>query len=161
MNNRSADHPSATTDLATADFNLPTPRSLHTRTWLSLGMIVLVFLAGAVTGVAGTRAMQRPRELESLDEIPSRVADRMQRDLRLSGDQRDRLEQIARSHQGELRRIRSQFAPELRAEFKRIIDEMSAVLTPEQAERWREKARRRLDSLVPLTDPDRTEPSTP
>jgi hypothetical protein len=151
----------ASTDLATADFDLPAQRSLQARSWLSLGMVVLVFIAGAIVGVAGTRAMQGPRAIRTLDEIPARVAERMQRDLDLSGEQRDRLEQIVRAHQGDVRRIRAQIAPQMRAEIRRIIDEMSAVLSPEQAERWREHAERRLNLLVPSTEHDPTEPASP
>ena len=151
----------ASTGLATADFELPTQRSLHARSWLSLGMAVVVFLAGTIVGIAGTRVMLRPRAIRSLDEIPGRVAERMQQELDLSAEQRDRLEQIVRARQGDLRRIRAQIAPQIRAEIRRIIDEMSAVLSPEQAERWREHAERRLNLLVPSTEHDPTEPASP
>lgn len=151
----------ASTSPATAEFELPTQRSLHARSWLSLGMVVVVFIAGTIVGIAGTRAMLRPRAIRTLDEIPGRVAERMQQDLDLSTDQRDRLEQIVRAHQGDLRRIRAQIAPQMRTEIRRIIDEMSDVLSPEQAERWREHAERRLNLLVPSTEHDPTEPASP
>ncbi len=153
--------PSASTGLLAADFDLPAPRSMRARNWLSLGMVAVVFCAGVLVGVAAARTMQTPKPLASLNEIPTRVADRMQRDLHLSDDQRDRLEQIARSHQAQLRRIRAQIAPEIRAEMNQIIDEMAAVLSPEQAERWRRKAHRRLNALVPAADAVPTEPSSP
>ncbi len=135
-----------------AVLDLPAPGALRTGKGWSVTMIALVFLAGGIAGAAATRATLAPRALSSLDEIPGRVADRMQRELRLSNAQRDRLEQIGRAHQAELQRIRAQIAPQLRAEFSRIIVEMATVLSPEQAEIWRPRAQRRIDVLIPSSD---------
>jgi Spy/CpxP family protein refolding chaperone len=161
IDHASSDDRSASTGLATTDFDLPAQRSLQTRSWVSFGMIALVFFAGSVCGAAAMRVTQTPKVLTSLDEIPGRVANRMQRELGLSGTQRDRLEEIGRAHQAELQRIRARIAPEMRVEIGKIIDEMSSVLSPEQAARWREHSLRRLDSLVPGTAQDHAEGASP
>jgi hypothetical protein len=119
------------------------------RGWLSLVLGLLIFAAGLLAGAAAARVALVPRPLASLDEIPARIAGRMQRELGLSDDQRQQLEHIVRSHQPELRRIRARILPQMRAEMRRAIEEMSAVLSPEQAARWRPKAEHSVDVHFP------------
>ncbi len=145
---------------ATAKRELPSPRGLRTWTWSSIGMVVLIFVAGGICGAAAARLALIPAPLTSLDQIPGRVADRMQRDLGLSETQHGRLEQIGLAHQAELQRIRAKIAPQMRSELRRIIDEMAEVLTPEQSDRWKKDAERRVDSLVPASEGANGEPAS-
>src|SRR5258707_295878 len=104
------------TAVAAVDYSLPPQKRSRSRTWLPLGMIATVFVAGGICGAAAMRVTYAPQPLGSLDEIPARVANRMQRQLGLTDAQRDRIEQIGQAHTQELRRIRGQVAPQMRAE---------------------------------------------
>lgn len=129
---------------APSELQLPRASSSTWRTIFVIGLVALAFLIGATGGIAlGRRTAYAgfPR----FDQIAERVANRMRRELNLTTEQRDEIIAIIRGHQPEFRRIRAQIAPELRAELRSTIAEMATVLTPEQAETWREQAERRLD----------------
>ena len=140
--------------VATADFQLPAHRSSRHRAWLTILFGLLIFVAGGVCGLAAGRVTAAPQSITALNQIPARVADRMERRFGLSRSQRDQIEQIGLAHQADLHRIRAQIAPEMRRELREIIEEMAAVLTPAQAAQWRAEAQHRLDRLVPTSDVD-------
>ncbi len=131
---------------------LPPRRGPVAQSGMTLLMAVVVFLAGGVCGAAVMRAAAGPKPLSSLDEIPTRISRRMQRELGLSSAQRAEIEDIIRAHQPELRRIRARILPKMRAEVHRTIDEIATVLTPDQAQRWRPTAQRSVDVHFPADD---------
>jgi Spy/CpxP family protein refolding chaperone len=115
-------------------------------------MGVVIFAAGGICGAAAVRMMPGPKPLASLSELPGRVAERMQYDLGLTDAQRQGIEQIVQAHQPQLHRIRARIVPEMRTELRQLVEEMSAVLAPEQAQRFRPQAEHRLDVHFPEDD---------
>jgi hypothetical protein len=53
------------------------------------------------------------------------------------------------AHQPRLDRIHARTVTEMRTELQQVIEELSAVLTPEQASRFRSEAQPRLDEHFP------------
>lgn len=146
------DDPASPGGTATLESKLPGRASTRARSWLSAAMGIVIFVAGGICGAAAVRLAPHPKPLASLSELPARVAERMQYDLGLSDAQRQSIEQVVREHQPELRRIRLRILPEMRAELEQVVDDMSAVLTPEQAKRFRAEAERRLEVHFPSGD---------
>jgi Spy/CpxP family protein refolding chaperone len=118
---------------------------------------VVVFASGIICGATATRMHADGKELASWDGLLERVANRMQRELHLSQQQRQQIGEIVKAHQPELDRIRARTLKETRSELQQVIEEMSAVLTPEQDDRFRSEAQSRLDVVFP---PDESESQT-
>lgn len=64
---------------------------------------------------------------------------RIERELILSPEQRERIERILKESQERTKLIREKMAPEMRDELKKVRDEIRAELEPEQQEKF-EKA---------------------
>ena len=67
----------------------------------------------------------------------------VQRELDLSPEQRDRIEQIVREGQEHTREIMEQVSPQLRRETREVREQIRAVLTPEQRKRFEELLKQR------------------
>jgi Spy/CpxP family protein refolding chaperone len=134
---------------ATLDVKLPRSRSKRSRSWMFALMSVAIFASGAISGAAMTRLGSEGKPLASWNGLLERVASRMQRELDLTEQQRVKIERIVRAHQPELDRIRSRTLKDTRSELQQVIEEMSVVLTPEQANRFRSEAQPRLDFHFP------------
>lgn len=132
---------------------LPRGRSNRIRTWLSAGLVLLVFLAGLVCGAAIIHISTESDSPENWHGLLDRVAKRMQRDLDLTEAQRADVEQVVRAHQPNLDQIHARTVKEMRAELQQVIEEMSAALTPEQARRFRAETQPRLDEHFPADIP--------
>lgn len=117
------------------------PRQGHP--WLRailLGSIILVcgmFIGGGITLYVATQrvmdAVQNP------EKVPARVVARMQRNLDLTDEQAATLEGIIERHQNNLLAIRAEVQPRVKAELGTLQQEVEEILTPEQAERFRER----------------------
>src|SRR5262249_43088824 len=87
---------------------------------------------------------------------------RAQRELNLTGEQRERVERIMSESQERTRKLMEPVAPELREEFQRTKEHFRAVLTPEQRVRfdelWKQQQQR---SREPRHQPTARETSSP
>jgi Spy/CpxP family protein refolding chaperone len=137
---------------ATLDLKLPAPRSNRVRKWIPVLMAVAIFAAGVICGAAVVRLSTKAKPLGNWNDLLSRVARRMQRDLDLTESQRTSVEGIMQAHQPQLDRIHARTVTEMRSELQQVIEELSAVLTPEQARRFRSEAQPRLDEHFPPVD---------
>jgi hypothetical protein len=144
---------------ATLDARLPSGRSCRLSAWVSIALGIVIFLAGGICGAAALRLAARPKPLTNLKEIPERVAVKIQQDLGLNDTQRAGIERIIRGHQPELHRLRVQIMPEMRHEFAQMVDEISLLLTPDQAARFQAEAQRRLDVHFPPEEATTAEPA--
>src|SRR5438093_778477 len=106
------------------------------KVWL---VVVLVFGAGFVAGVVTTRAVAR-HVVTRLVSNPNRVRDliekRMAVRLRLDAQQRDQVDEILRHAQANLITLKGDFTPRFRGIMSNAETEISAILTPEQRERF-------------------------
>ncbi|HXR05656.1 MAG TPA: periplasmic heavy metal sensor [Verrucomicrobiae bacterium] len=109
------------------------------KTFKILLLVGLVFLAGVVAGVVGTRiairhwvrsAIQRPQMVQTLIER------RLNRQLRLDANQQAQVHQILTGARGQLRELRQEYRPQVVLIVSNADVEISALLTPAQQRRF-------------------------
>ena len=108
--------------------------------WIVLG---LVFVAGVMVGVSGARlAVRRVIERATLnpDLVRARIERNLDRDLKLTAEQRPRIHEILLRSRDEVQRLRGEFQPRLGAILKRSEGEIRGVLNDAQ--------RRKFDLMV-------------
>jgi len=128
---------------------LPCGRTVRARTWTTLAMGGVIFVAGIVFGASAFRP--QPKPLRNWNDLLERVAKRMAPDLDLTEQQQQRIEKILRAHQPHLNQIHARTIADMRTELQQVIEETSAVLTLEQDVRFRAKAEHDLDLNFPAT----------
>ncbi len=104
--------------------------------WL---VIALVFLAGVVFGVVATRVVVRHIVRTAIAQ-PQTVHDRIERDLnrrlKLTDEQRPKVHAALVQAHERLQALRQDFQPRFVLIITQAQQEVSAVLTPEQRERF-------------------------
>ncbi len=117
------------------------------KAWKVILAAVLLFTAGATTGVALTRLRVRAKvrsEAERRSPLPAiawqryEFLRRAQRDLKLSDEQKSRIEAKVKDSQERFRRLWEPIAPQAREEFEQLRAQIRAELTPEQQARFDE-----------------------
>ncbi|MDR3458191.1 MAG: hypothetical protein P4N60_12145 [Verrucomicrobiae bacterium] len=105
------------------------------KNWKSISLLMLVFFAGLVVGVVGTRVAVRHFVQRAMVQ-PERVQLFIERDLswklRLDQSQRVQLHEILTTSRGELRELRKQIQPQTALIFSNANAQIAAMLTPEQ-----------------------------
>jgi Spy/CpxP family protein refolding chaperone len=116
--------------------------------WL---VLVLVFVAGFISGAVVTRAVVR-RTVQVALTNPDRVRDLIEKRIaarvKLDAEQRQRVHQILADSQGNLKELRREFAPRFTFIFSNSEARISSLLTPEQRQRL-EKLREENRHLWP------------
>jgi hypothetical protein len=105
--------------------------------WL---VIALVFVAGFAGGVVVTRALVRHwirQVTASPDRLRTLVEKRMKARLNLDATQRQKVDEILARTQDQIAGLRQEFAPPFRNITSNTVSEVTAVLRPEQRERFR------------------------
>jgi hypothetical protein len=102
-------------------------------TWKVILATIVIFVAGAVTGALLVHQSFRPRQglgtrLEFLR--------RMERELDLKQEQREKIDKILRESQEQTRRIMEPVSPALHAQLQRTKEEFRQVLTRQQQARF-------------------------
>ena len=109
-------------------------------TWKVILATIVIFAAGALTGALVVRHTEPAKfgaggmRLEFLR--------RMERDLDLSPEQRERIDKILKEGQEHTRKAMEPVAPAVHAELQRTKEEFRAVLTPAQQGRFDELLKR-------------------
>lgn len=115
----------------------------------AFGLLVAVFLAGAVTALGAVRIMDRPpppppQAAAGQTEAPARnsrtrtyVSDRMAKELGLTTDQRSAVSEIMARRRAATTEIMREVEPRLRSHWDSMHVEIGAVLSPEQLEEYR------------------------
>lgn len=130
------------------------PPSRNRRSWVkSLILAFIVFLAGNITGGAGT-LMFIHRHLADFirhpQEAPQKIIPILKRRLRLDPEQTVKIEAIIREHHLALQKIRYETTPRVRTEIDAIQSEVAEVLNPDQRKLWN----RRMTQLTDFWFPD-------
>jgi hypothetical protein len=125
--------------------------------WKVILATMVIFGAGVVTGALvlhfslGANDLKHPRagrfgELGSPGGMRLEFLRRMQRDLDLAPDQRERIDKILKQSQERTRRIMDPVAPQLHQELQRAKAEFREALSPGQQARFDElvKAQQRF-----------------
>jgi len=108
-------------------------------------LVTLVFVAGVVAGVVGTRIVVRQVVGEVLSH-PETVQPRIERNLalrlRLDKDQRTKVHAILSETHEQLQGLRQEYRPKVIIVLSNANDRITALLTPEQQarfEKWKSK----------------------
>jgi hypothetical protein len=124
-------------------------------TWKAIFAALVIFGAGVVTGgvlvwrlESSTPAPvnRNPGTIRTSQNVSAggmrlEFLRRVQRELDLSLEQRERIDKILKDGQERTRKIMEPVAPEFHAELQRAKDEFRSVLTPDQQERFDELVR--------------------
>jgi hypothetical protein len=109
------------------------------KTWKIVLLLFLVFFAGLAVGVVGTRAVVRRMVQQALTH-PERMQGLMERNLtrrlRLDNDQQTKLHAILTDTRGQLTDLRKEFQPQAAQILHDTDQKISALLTPEQQDRY-------------------------
>lgn len=117
------------------------------KAWKVILAAVLLFTAGAATGVAVTRLRTQAKvraQAEKRSPLPAiawqryEFLRRAQRDLKLSDEQKTRIEARVKESQERFRRLWEPIAPQAREEFEQLRAQIRAELTAEQQARFDE-----------------------
>jgi Spy/CpxP family protein refolding chaperone len=102
--------------------------------WKVILATIVIFAAGALTGALVVRLPTHPRQGPGgmrLDFLR-----RVERDLDLTPEQRERIDKILKESQEHTSKIMEPIAPALHAELQRTKEEFRQALTPQQQARF-------------------------
>jgi hypothetical protein len=102
-------------------------------------LLLFVFVAGMAVGVVGEHIIIRRviREaLEHPERVPAFIERRLDRRLGLDADQRAQMHDILAGTHQELKDLRQEFRPRFATIISEADGKISAILTPEQLERF-------------------------
>ena len=105
-------------------------------TWKVILATIVIFAAGAVTGALLVRHAMHPRQ--GPGGMRLEFLRRMERDLDLTAEQREKIDKIIKDSQEQTRRIMEPVSPALHAELQRTKEEFRQVLSPAQQARFDE-----------------------
>jgi hypothetical protein len=122
-------------------------------TWKPILAALLIFAAGVVTGGLTVRLKGRPwvrpgglptqgvernRPAPRSEAELRELAQRLQKHLKLSPEQRERVETIVNESRERMKAIAEEMAPRTREEFRRMRERIRAELTPGQRQEFEE-----------------------
>lgn len=115
--------------------------------WKVILAAVVIFAAGAVTGGLAVRFKSRPSQppqRSSYGGHRSRgdLADRMQRDLKLTQEQRQSVEQILRESNEQMKQIWESIAPRVQEEQGKVCERIRSQLNPAQCAKFEDVFKR-------------------
>ena len=116
--------------------------------WL---VLALVFIAGLVLGVVATRIAVRKfvqTAITQPDKLRDRIELRMSRRLALTPEQREKVHTALRQAQERIQALRAENQPRFNLILTDTRDDIAAVLTPEQKEKFAQ-FRRENQQLFP------------
>ena len=102
--------------------------------------VFLVFFFGVLFGCAITAGLAHQKVLELVEGGPEKITKemvhRLNKDLKLDGEQQEMLQQIAMDTRIKLRTIRLSTQPEVDQTLSDAADQLRGILNPEQAEKF-------------------------
>ena len=128
-------------------------RILIMKIFKSLLLVALVFLAGVVAGVVGTRIVVRQVMGEVIahpETVPPRVERNLAFRLRLDSGQRVKLHEIMSGTHGQLKDLRQEYRPRVILVLSNANNQITALLTPEQLarfEKWKKENHPLLEAI--------------
>ena len=137
---------------------IPAPRKIARVRPVLLGLVIL--LSGIAIGAGGVLLIAPKKILPPFMEpglSAKFITERMTSDLQLSPAQAAEVQRIVKERMQALDRIREETSPRVNAELRQMKDELSKVLTPEQARAWKE----RLDKFRQMGPPRWSPPGGP
>lgn len=134
--------------------NTPTtpPRRLLHRRGVLIALFTLTFIAGGISGgaiafkIVSHRFHLRSR---SPKDIPQRITMRMKHKLDLTDTQAEQVQEILTRRFAAIMDIRRKIYPMMKPEFDQTLKEVSNVLNPDQAEKWKQWFTKRFSKHWP------------
>jgi Spy/CpxP family protein refolding chaperone len=125
--------------------------------WL-LALVVTgaVFLCGVVVGAVLTHGFLFRRAMNEFGPPGFRTdvaVKQIRKDLDLSDEQAIKLEKLFEEHAENMNAIHKDVRPRVEAELESFRSKVEAILTPEQAKRWNEKFRSKMNEMLPPHPP--------
>jgi Spy/CpxP family protein refolding chaperone len=138
--------------------------------WKVILATVVIFGAGVLTGAlvvqfAPAAGIQRHQRAGRLGEVGSPggmrldFLRRVQRDLKVTSDQRDRIDKILKQSQERTRKVMEPVAPQLHQELQRAKAQFREILTPDQQVRFDELLKQQQRWKEQHRSSERSEPS--
>lgn len=123
-------------------------RFWHSRRFRNLFFGLIILLSGMCIG-GGITLVFVGKQIQNVLKNPNiaaeRIAQRMTRRLDLTVEQSQKVQDILESGMDHFQDIRKRVIPEIDEELNRIDREITAVLTPEQAQHWNKQFNRLRD----------------
>ena len=113
----------------------PTPSPSNTRT-TAFVVVIIAFVAGLFVGIAGDRLYFHRMFPGRRDFGSGRIVERLNRELRLTPDQKSQVQKIVDSHRTHIESILGPVRPQIRKELDATNAEIEKVLTPDQRARF-------------------------
>lgn len=133
---------------------LPPPKPR--RRWLSVLLILFVFLAGMFAGSGLTIAIAVHKirmAFRHPEQAPARITQFLDRKLHLSADQSIRVQGMITEAQKHLQQIRRDVQPQVKTELDSLRDQVAGVLTPEQNLEWQRLYDDAVETWLPAPPP--------
>ncbi|HEY4953084.1 MAG TPA: hypothetical protein VII71_06830 [Verrucomicrobiae bacterium] len=105
----------------------------------SLLLLALVFFAGIVIGVVGTRVVVRHAVQQAVlhpERVQAVIERNLARRLRLDGGQQAKLHEILSEAHGQLKDLRREYQPQVTVVVSHTEQQIDAILTPGQQARF-------------------------
>lgn len=145
------------TDLTNLSLPPDPPAQSSPRRWLKWALLVVIFVAGAAVGAAGSALLIRWRiaaVLSQPEQIPDRVVPILRHRLSLTDEQTEQVAAIVRRRYTALEEVRSEFTPRVVTELRLLRREVDAVLSPDQKQRWATWCQRVEEHLPSIAVPN-------
>jgi hypothetical protein len=111
------------------------PAPTGRRSWLTFLLAFIIFVSGMIVGGGGLLIVL-VRFAQRRDEPPAVVAARLKRQLGLSDEQTARVQEIVRTRQDAVHKIRDEVQPRFQEEIDLLEKQVADVLTDRQKRKW-------------------------
>ncbi len=129
--------------------------------WLSLVLMIVVFVSGALVGSGLTIIFKPQRALfghKTLEERRDRLVEWIDRDVGLSDKQKEQVGKIVLERFRELRELRKIIQSQQEIQAHLLHDKVAALLDDDQQDKWRKWWQERFKEWFP--QPAATQPTT-
>jgi Spy/CpxP family protein refolding chaperone len=120
------------------------------KSWL---LLALIFLAGMVVGVVGTRVVVRHFVRDAImhpEKVQAVMERNLTRRLRLDDGQQSKLHQILSDAHGEMKALQREYQPRIFEVVSNADGQIAAILTPEQQAKFEQLKADKLPFLRAL-----------
>ena len=109
------------------------------RGWMKALFLLIIFSSGAIVGTCATLILIRQQvhyRLHHPEEMPSKIASRIQWKLGLSEEKTQQVEAILANRQQAIQQIRREFQPQLERQLDQLEEQVADLLDDPQATTW-------------------------
>jgi len=115
------------------------PRAVRPRGWMKALLLLIIFSSGAIVGTCAALILIRQQlhyRLHHPEEMPSKVASRIQWKLDLNDKKTKQIEAVLTDRQQAIQKIRREFQPQLERQLDQLEEQVAGLLEDSQATTW-------------------------